>query len=62
MTTTTRNVPSGLTFCRQANRIFYDGNFKVTKDLYFIITDLDTFILSTSLEIVPKYECVAKLK
>jgi hypothetical protein len=62
MSTTMGNVPSGLTFCRQANRIFYDGNFKVLKDLYFIITDLDTFILSTSLEIVPKYECVAKLK
>jgi hypothetical protein len=29
MSTTTGNVPSGLTFCRQANRIFYDGNFKV---------------------------------
>jgi hypothetical protein len=29
MSTTTGNVPSGLTFCRQANHVFYDGNFKV---------------------------------
>jgi hypothetical protein len=56
VSTTTENVPSGL------RQIAFSMMEILKYDLYFIFTDLDTFVVSTSLEIVPKYEYVAKLK